>query len=311
MPIINQTVLYKNILEECTVTKAFVVSFTLIVLFFGYNNSYSEVIRLQNGEIYFGKVVSADSDGITVESFGKTIKLPQKDILRTDKDMSSIKNQQLEIILKDDSRLKGKIQNYDDDIGILLNIEFGSLTLPVQSVREISDAAQKKYYSGAPFHVGIAGGYYFLFGDVASRFGSSYSLNLFSEFNLNYVRGLFAGGEIGTTFVDYKSDSQTKYNLFSFQPYLMYRFLFLRTSDSFVRIFVPFVAAGAGTAYLVKETGVTQKSEIDLIYNVKAGVDAQITSNLWLRFYTGWESVPQKKDSFNKIVLNAGLVLAF
>jgi len=78
---------------------------------------------------------------------------------------------------------------------------------------------------------------------------------------------------------------------------------------------VPFVAAGMGGAYLIKEnssdSGLNEMSELNFTYSLRPGTDIEIIENLWLRIYTGFESVPQKSNSLHQIVFNTGVMYSF
>jgi hypothetical protein len=277
---------------------------TITVLFIS-TFAFADVIWLHDGTILLGKIVKFDADSIDIESFGQVKKISQTDVLKKEKSMD-------EIILKDGSTIKGKIQNYDEEIGINVNIDFGSITLPLQSVKEVRNNVQKIYYNGLPVFIGISGGYYFLAGSIKERFNDFINFSIFSEFNVG-VRGLFIGGDLQFTFTNYLPNPDVDFYLFSLQPYIMYKFMMLRKYSSFVKIFVPFVSVGLGVNYTVKTTAgtLTQQGEVDFIYNIKAGLDIQVVTNLWFRIYTGFESVPQKVSSFHKIPLNIAVMVAF
>ncbi len=276
----------------------------------------ADVIRLQNGQIFLGKVIRADSQGIVVESFGERREFSQMEILKNEKDLSTLKVEYCDIYLKDGSILKGKIENYDEEVGILVNIDFGSITLPVKSVKEVNNPVQKKYYSGNSVQIGIGGGYFTPFGNLKDKYKSGYNFSLFAEFNPNLMRGLFIGGDLTYFPVDYKASSDVNYNIFTVQPYVMYRFLFLKNSTSFIRNLTPFASLGIGFGYVVlkdKRAGASssEKSEIDLAYNLKLGGDYQIKHNIAVRLFAGWQTVTQKSDSLNMMLLNAGVLYSF
>jgi len=276
----------------------------------------ADVIRLQNGQIFLGKVIRADSQGIVVESFGEQREFSQADILKNEKDLSTLKTQHSDVYLKDGSILKGKIENYDEEVGILVNIDFGTVTLPVKGIKEINDPVQKKYYSGNTVQIGIGGGYYTPVGKLNDKYKAGYNYSIFAEFNPNLTRGLFIGGDLSYFPVDYKDNSKVNYNIFTLQPYLMYRFLSLRRGTSFLRDFVPFVSAGLGLGYVVLKdkrdnTSAPEKSELDFAYNARIGCDYQITEKIILRVFGGWQTVTQKSDSLNMMLINAGVLYSF
>ncbi len=277
---------------------------------------FSDVIRMQSGDVYLGKITSTDSEGMSIESFGQTIKVLQKDLLSSEKDLATLKKEQSEIKLKDGSIIRGKIENYDEEVGVLVNIEFGALTLPVQSIQEIYNPVQKKFYSGNPIQIGIGLGYYLPAGKLKDTFNPGYNFSLFAEFNSNLMRGLFIGGDLSYFPLDYKNSSQVNYSIFTFQPYFMYRFLFLRKATSSLRNFVPFASAGFGAGYVLlknKRSGAAapERSEMDLAYLARIGCDYQVTDHIIIRIYGGWQTIAQKSDSLNMMLINGGILYSF
>jgi hypothetical protein len=277
---------------------------------------FADVIRLQNGQIFLGKVIRADSQGIVIESFGEQRGLSQADILKNEKDLTTLKTEHSDIYLKDGSVLKGKIENYDEEVGVLVNIDFGSVTLPVKSIKEINNSTQKKYYNGNPVQIGAGGGYYAPAGKMKNTYDAGYNYSIFAEFNSGLTRGLFIGGDLSYFPVDYKDNSKVSYNIFTLQPYLIYHFLFLRSGTSFIKDFVPFVTAGCGVAYVLMKdkranTSAPEKSELDFAYSAKIGCDYQVTEKIILRVFGGWQTISQKSDSFNAMLINAGVLYSF
>lgn len=270
----------------------------------------ADVIMLHDGNIYLGKITSTDSNGIVIETFGQSLTISQSDIFKSEKNFDSFKDVTTDIILRDGSLIKGKIQNYDEEVGINVNIDFGTITLPVQSIKEISDPVKKKYYNGAPVNIGFTGGYYMPYSGLASDYNSNYNFSIFAEFDSKIIRGLSFGGELSTVLMDYKVDD-SDFSIYTLQPYAIYKFLQLRKEPSFLRLFVPFVSAGMGGAYIVKETSSTEKSEVDLVGNLKIGIDVNLTESIIARFNTGSEIILQKNTNFNRAYFNAGLMYSF
>lgn len=282
----------------------------LFIIFFTSMTAYSDVVWLQDGSIYFGAIESADSAGITIKTFGEIKKIAQSEILKSEKTLELLKNQQVDILLKDGSVLKGKIQNYDDEIGVLIHTDLGSTTIPVSSIKNIYDPAKKKIFTGFPFTVGIAGGYYIPVMGLADDFKSNYNLSFFAEYNMDFWRGCSLGGEITTVLIDYKADD-SEFSIYTLQPYVIYKFVQLKNSSSFIKNIIPFVSAGIGGAYIIKKTSATEKSEVDTVGNFKIGFDISITDNIGARIYTGMETILQSGSDFNRVFFNAGVLYSF
>lgn len=274
------------------------------------HNAFADVVWMNDGSIYFGTIESADSDGIKINSFGETKKILNRNISRTDKTLDQLKQLDVEILLRNGSIIKGRIQNYDEEIGVLVETELGPTTLPVSSIKQIYDPSKQKYYKGTDFTIGITGGYYIPVMGLAPDFNSSLDFSIFFEHHTQILHGLTFGGEVNTILIDYKVDD-SEFSIYSIQPYVTYRFLQLRNSSSFIKYFTPFVSAGAGAAYIIREDSSTQASEIDPVINIKLGFDTTVAANFGIRIYTGIETIPQSSSTFNRVFFNAGLMYSF
>ncbi|PKL16742.1 MAG: hypothetical protein CVV49_14580 [Spirochaetae bacterium HGW-Spirochaetae-5] len=281
-----------------------------VIMLFISSSVMAEVIMLHDGNIYLGKITNTDSKGIILETFGQTLTISQSDILKNDKNFDSFKDMTVDITLRDGSLIKGKIQNYDEEVGIFVSIDFGTITLPVESIEEISDPVKKKYYIGSPVSIGISGGYYIPVFGLAPDFESSYNFSLFAEFNSSFLRGLAFGGELQTIMIDYKADD-SNFSIYLIQPYLIYKFLDFKKESSFINRFTPFISAGIGGAYIIKKSVVTEKSEINPAANMKIGSDITITESVRARIFTGFETILQSSTTFNRLFVNAGVMYSF
>jgi opacity protein-like surface antigen len=273
--------------------------------------SFADVIRLQNGDVYLGNITSTNSEGVIVESFGRKIKVQQKDLLRSEKDLSLLKLQDVEIRLKDGSSINGKIQNFDDEVGILVDIDFGSMTLPVKSINSITEPSQREYYAGKSFVVGISGGYYMVNGPLKKDFKDNMLFTIYGEMNTNFFRGLFGGVEVNYMIMDNKFNSNLKYNMFNSNFYASYKFFNFRSSSTFMQNFVPYGSLGIGLSYVSADdsrSDVPRKksNELDLNYKVSLGLDYFITQNISARLSASWQSVLQTNNNFNLLMINIG-----
>jgi hypothetical protein len=276
-----------------------------------------DVIRTIDGNIYFGRVISAESGGITIESGGKQLMLNPGDILKTEKDVETLKAQSVQVTLKDGSMLTGKITDYDADIGMRLDIEFGSLTIPTDSVGKTVDPVQENIFNGFPFQAGIQGSYYLPAGDLAADFSPSIDVLGFFEANPGLFRGLFLRFEGGVRFVSYPANTNLDFTLYTLNAGIMYRVLFLRTTSiPFLNIIVPFVFAGAGVTYVAlhdKRANVfpTDYGELDMDVTAQAGFDFFILNSLVFRIYAGWTMVLQSTAPLQLFQPGVAVVFSF
>ena len=276
----------------------------------------ADVIRIKDGRIFLGKIVSTDSSGITIESFGEKKQFRHNEILETSNNMNSLKDSTVEVNLLDGSVMKGKIQDYDDEVGILIDGGFGRITLPVKNVKAINDYDQKKRHLGRDILAGFSGGYYLPIGTAGDNFGSSFIINLFVEINPGFSRNIFVGGDLDYLNMNCTSASNVKFFQSGFHPYLSYRFFSFQDSKSFLKKVTPFVSAGIGASYIIRNddranASSSQKSEIDLSFLFKAGADYSITERVFVRLSMFGYYVTQKNDAFTVAGLSAGAVFTF
>jgi len=276
----------------------------------------ADVIRLNDGRIFIGKIISSDSRGLTFEMSGERKTVDQSSVLKTEPDFASLQNQSVEVVLKDGSVIKGKITDYDEEIGLLIDIEFGSLTVPQVSMKVIEDPVQRNYYNGYPVNIGISGGYYFSPGGLGADFENSFAISAFGEFKTSLMRGLFAGIGLSYYFVDYTASGDLSYRIVSAVPYAMYRILVFRSAKSFIRNFVPHVSLGTGISYVAvhdNRAGADPENfgEMNLTFVPGAGIDYYVTSHFLVRLKGEWVLIAQKSSALNLVNINLGGAYCF
>ncbi len=147
----------------------------------------ADVIRMKDGRIFIGRVFTVNSDGVILLVFGEKITVQFNDILISDPDFRNLKGRELEIILKDSSTMLGKVQDYDTDVGLLVEIDFGVITVPPDKITSIMDHYQRSKQLAHFMQIGAQCGYYFMIGDLGSVFDINISAHIFSEFNLGFL----------------------------------------------------------------------------------------------------------------------------
>lgn len=268
---------------------------------------------MHDGNIYLGKIVKTDSSGIVIESFGQTLTISQSDILRSEKNFDSFKDVTADIKLRDGSLIKGKIQNFDDEIGIYVDIDFGTITLPVASIKEISNGEQKIKNNGYNYLAGLILGYYQPIGGDG-KFSSSYLTTAFIEKNTPFIRGLYTGA--GFSYLDLNHENTNlDYSMFILEPYFSYKFLSFRNSGITDRI-IPFARIGFGLSYITLEdgrpsAGVKSSSELNPVISAGAGFDLVIANDIMMRISMNYKVVPQSSEIFQAASLNLGAVYGF
>ena len=294
---------------------------SLILAFLCALNSlaFGDVIRTEDGTIYIGKVAAADEKGVSLDAYGGTVRVAPTAIISTETGKASLESDSLEVHLKDGSIIRGRIKDYDQEVGLLVDIDFGSLTIPFESIRTIEDPNQRKRYKGSPLQAGFAAGYYWpaSAGSLAVPFGSSGSLSLFADFNLQFVRGLSAGIDLAQFFMNTASSPDLSYGVTTLTAGPIYRLLMFRTSSlAYVNLLVPWASAGGGVAYISvqdRRSGAYQASygEMDPAWCAGLGLDIYPLEWLAIRLSFRWLAVQQTSGLFHLPAFSLGAAYSF
>jgi hypothetical protein len=272
----------------------------------------ADVIRMEDGTIYLGKVVKAEEGGIMLEAFGKELRVSPSAILRSESDYETLRAQPVEVLLKDGSVIRGKVKDYDTDIGLLVDIDFGALTIPLESLSAIEDPQQRTRFEGFPVQLGLMGGFSAPVGPLGATFGPGFAAWLFAEFNLAFVRGLYVGVEVSQFFVSYLPGGTLSYSITTATAGPIYRLLALRSSPiPVVRDLVPWLGLGAGIAYVgVRDSaGSLGNGEIDPVGCASIGLDFYAGKRLLIRLAGRWLVLPQTTTALH--LPSAGLGAAY
>lgn len=261
--------------------------------------AFGDVIFVEDGTVYIGKVATADKNGVTLETFGRTVVIASGSIIRTEMDKEKIQAIPVEVVLKDGSLFRGRITDYDPDIGLLLDMEFGTLTIPVENLISIVEPQQRNHYKGYPVLTALTGEYYFPVGAFADRFGGGFSLSLYAELNTQLIRGLSAGLEATQFFMNYLPSTEISYFATTLTISPIYRLLFLRTTSiPFVKDLVPWASVGGGLAYVQifdRRVGAYQSSYggISAAWCASLGLDYFLWEQFLIRLSGRWLAIQQ------------------
>jgi small nuclear ribonucleoprotein (snRNP)-like protein len=276
--------------------------------------AFPDVIRLKDGTIYLGQVTTASDEGVVLAALGKTIRIPTSEISKTETDLEALRNQALELALKDGSVIRGKVKDYDGEIGLFVDLEFGEITIPPESLGSIQDPVQRSRSRGYPIQAGISAGYYQPVGSLGSSFGSNFSISAFAEFNLKIVRGLYAGVDFSHLFLTYKPDADLSYGISALTAGPIYRLLLLRTSNlPFIKDLVPWAGLSAGVAYVAvrDRAAATSNGEMDPVFGASLGLDYHVWARLLVRLSGRWLLLPQSASAFHLLAGGLGLAYSF
>lgn len=287
-------------------------SLIIAILFACTITASAEVVLVRDGTLYLGKVTSIDATHMVMDCFGKQEKIPTGTILSNLKDVSALKNSRNTIVLKDDTHLSGTIENFDDEIGVLINIGFGTLTIPVNSIKTIYNAAQRKYHLGATFKFGGTISLQKVTGDLQDDFSLFPRFSLYAEFMLRGARGLFAGVDFSFRAMGNAASGDLSYRTFSLRPYLMLSWLDFRKMAGLFSRMTPYVSLHAGAAYTTLEdrrSYVTSNiiNELNIEGALGLGFDIRLNGTLSLRLGAEYARVFQKNSSYADLSFMLGV----
>jgi small nuclear ribonucleoprotein (snRNP)-like protein len=298
--------------------KKYLISIFISAFSFAFASSlWGDAIILKDGTIYLGNIKSVSSSGIIIESFGFTRTLSQKEIRNSSKNIDYIQGIVAEILLKNGSVMKGTIQNYDDEVGLLLKTDYGSLTLPAKGIASIHDSDQKKKYFGPTATIGTMVGCYFPVGSFKNQFQIQPHLSVFAEINSVFLRSLYFGIDAGYMFMQYLPDRNVRFDAGTLKVYALYRFLDLRVLSSSARYFSPFISVGSGMTYIARRDnrplafGSSRKNEINAVYTAMIGLDIFATDSIIVRIQGSWLAIQQNTDLMNALSTGIGIMYGF
>ncbi len=275
-------------------------------------SGWSDVLFLDDGTIIIGTIIGTDSEGARYLAYEREIKLASKNIRRSEADLKVLEGLPLVVELMDGSILRGAIADYDPEIGVFLDISFGVLTVPNQSIKSIVDPARRLRYAGSSFLARAGASLYLPILDSAKRFGPDFSIDLAAEWAIPFVRGLTAGFDARYSFVDFKSTGNAEYSFISVSPEVSYRLLSLHTREDWLNSFVPFVSVGAGPVYISSEDSTgsfSHLAELDFGLNAKIGLDIELSQGWGIRAQGRSDLYFQDGDPF--ISLSVGLLASY
>lgn len=273
---------------------------------------FPDVIRMENGTIYIGWVLKAEEGELVLNVFGKELRVPPSAVLGTEGGFETLDNQPVEVFLKDGSVIRGKVKDYDADIGLLIDIDFGALTIPLESLSAIEDPQQRTKFEGFPLQLGLMGGFSAPVGPLGASFGPGFTAELFAEFNLGLMKGLYAGIDVSQNFVSYLPGGTLSYSITTATAGPIYRLLALRASlIPVVRDMVPWLGLGAGIAYVgVRDSASSlANGEIDPVGCASIGLDFYAGERLLIRLAGRWLVLPQTTTALH--LFGAGLGVAY
>lgn len=209
----------------------------------------ADVIYLRDGSILVAKFHSASGDEMLYKKGnGEELRIRAAEILGSDPDFRNLTGKKVRIILTDKTFIDGLFNDYDEDIGVFIDLSFGTLTVPSGKIDKIVDPVQARKFAGSDVSLSARGTFLLpLEGDYFSFMAGG---GLGAEFKLPFMRGLFAGVDVdGLGFMNGTVEELSYFGLL-ISPKVVYRFLDLRTKNGFVSRLAPYAAVGGGILFL-------------------------------------------------------------
>ncbi|MFA6504624.1 MAG: hypothetical protein WCT14_00930 [Treponemataceae bacterium] len=261
---------------------------------------WADVVFLRDGRILIGTIAGTIDGGVTYKVAGETVSVDVNNIVRTERELSALASMPIEVVLKDSSVIRGKIADYDEELGLFVDISFGTLTIPLATIAEVVDPQRRTKYSGAAFQVRAAGGVYSPVLSGADTFGPSWTAQLGASWSLPFMRGLSGGLTVSYSGADYKKGG-VNYAFLSVRPEISYRYLAFRLKDGFSSRFTPIVSLSAGPAYIdVNDSSSTPSryGQLAAEIGLSAGVELSIAAGISARIEAFVDAYTQKSGPF-------------
>lgn len=275
-----------------------------------------DAITMIDGSVVIGNIVSVERDAVLIESFQKQYRFATSNILKTNKGLGGIKDSNMHVYLRDGTVLQGKIADFDEEIGLLISMPLGNITIVPSLLEKISDESLKIKYYGYPTKVGILFTSYKVIGKLKEHFDLSYMAAVFFEQNISFVRGCAIGAELSYRNMEYLPTSQIRYESGSLKLIFIYSYYDFHYWFSYAERFTPFVQCAAGPTYvMVKDDRPYSKnstlSEMNVELRASVGFDILLFAGCSLRLAPSYTIIFQENENFEEISMGVGIYYGF
>lgn len=226
---------------------------------------------------------------MTLKSMGTVRTVSSTDVLRTEKGLKDISEMTVQVVLKDGTSIRGKLTDFDEEVGLFIDIGFGTLALPIAVIARIEDPERIAVYHGTKMSLGLSGG-------ISSPLNSDYGLSggggVLAEIKTGLVRGLYVGFSLGGEYLAYTADSNVKIINADFQIYSLYKVLALGEVFPAMEFLNPYVSLGIGGTLVTLldsrvDAPVDQRGILSFSTAFALGLEWKLPANIGLR--TGGE----------------------
>lgn len=273
----------------------------------------AEVIFLRSGEIVIGQITGASPGTISIQSFGQKRDIASKDVLKTVNSLNDIKDNAVVVILKDGTNIVGKPVDVDDELGFFVDIGFGNLALPIDSILMVADPQRRQSYVGVSVNFTALG---LISLPLNSNYNYSFGGAFSSELRLAQLREFYINPVITFYHLDYSADSAIDFYNAQIQLNLLYKVLAFGEIFSALEFFVPVFGIGvAGTLINLYDTRpeavVSPRGLLTFSAQGFGGFELRLPWNFSLKTLAEMESIFQTSGIFWNFKAYAGLGYGF
>jgi hypothetical protein len=260
----------------------------------------ADVVFLKTGEVVLGTIMSVSSGSVSIRSLSTERQINATQILHTEKGLSALADFPLEVQLKDGTVIRGVIIDYDEEIGVFVDISFGNLVLPILAIEMISDPVQSRRNADRK-HLVVMGAAYTL--PLSDSFDSGLAFSLGLDMQTPFVRGLFWGGDLSYSFFNYSESSLVSYFTVGLNVALLYKPLALAVTSPMFAVVLPYGRLATG-AVLVQvnddrpEASITQRGLLTSEFAAEVGLEWHLPASSGLRSFAAFDFIFQEDAVF-------------
>lgn len=275
--------------------------------------THAEVIFLRTGEIVIGTIVAASPGILTVKSFGLNREVPVKDVLKTINSWEELKERTIMVLLKDGTTLIGKPVDVDEELGVFLDIGFGTLALPIPAVSFLADPERRQIFQGKSLNFGALGLVAF---PLNSTYGMSYGGAAAVEFRIADLRSLYMDLVILAYPLNYLPNTLVSLLNTNVQLNVVYKVFEFGEVFSALEFLVPYVGLGVGATLVTvfdnrPNATVDQRGLLTFSFQSHLGLEWNLPWKFHLRTGGGVEAILQSGGVFWVPNAQVGLFYGF
>lgn len=209
---------------------------------------FGEVVYLNDGQVLIGTLAKPVAGLIDFTGSIKNLRLEPKDIRKTESDIHSLLDKDLEVMLKDHSVIRGRYVDFDEELGLFVDISFGTLDLPLAQIDTIYLVDAKKSRDQPKSVVGV--GFYLALPIQSDVTGLSYMPSLSFESKLPFLHGIYLGENVDYVIMSFKASNDVAFRIAGFSLIISAKLIPLFSGRETTKLFSPYISLGAGSALI-------------------------------------------------------------